>query len=293
MSAIKIRRFRPGQIFQWLSCGSRLLGLRPLEALRPAAIFSLATLLLLKIPLLGNVLFLLILPTLLASYFQLAHQTALSGDAPRASEKGTPPYLRWSRELQQALLGAWSKTENIFPLILIGAAMVVLGIVAMFLFNTVGGQAVVSQKKFFELTTMFMIQLLLAYGVAALFWAFIAGTTMWSLPTLTIRDRELGDALRWGVRGFTRNIGAVMTFMLLLAALGLLPGAITKLWLPFWSYIVQWLLLTLFAALFGFSGYCSYRLVFAEVEERAPRPVPPRPPTGTGSPGPMPGPRRL
>ncbi len=294
MSTIKIRRFQPGQIFQWLSCGLRLFLLRSPEALRPAAVFSLAAFLLLKIPVLGNVLFLLFLPTLLASYFQHAHRIALVGGAPRTIDKGAPAYVLWGRELYQALLGAWSKTENIFPLILIGGAMVILGLVAMFLFTVIGGQAVVSPYKFFDLTAMLMVQLLLAYGVIALFWAVIAGMTLWSLPMLTLRDMELDDALRWGMRGFTRNVGVMVTFVLLLAAAGLVPGAIAKLWLPFWHPIVQWLMLTLFAALFGFSGYCSYRLVFADVEERAQRPAPPGPPMGPNPPGvaPRPGPRR-
>lgn len=296
MSAMRIRRFQPGQIFQWLSCGWRLFRLRSPEALRPAAVFSLAALLLLKIPVLGNVLFLLFLPTFLASYFQQAHRVAMTGSAPPTSIKGTPAYMLWGRELQQTLLGAWSKTENIFPLILFGGALVVLGLVAMFLFNAIGGQAVVSQHEFFELTAMQMVWLLLAYGVVALLWAVIAGMTMWSLPMLTLRDMDLDDALRWGMRGFTRNVGAMVIFMLLLAAAGLLPGAIAKLWWPFWHHIVQWLLLTFFSALFGFGGYCSYRLVFADIEERTERPSPPRPmgPNPPPPPGvtPKPGPRR-
>jgi len=295
VSDIRIRRFQSGQIFQWISCGLRLLRRRPLAALRPTAVLALAILLLLKIPVLGNVIVLLLLPTLIASYLLHAHLIAHSGSAPRPGNQDTPVYLRWGRELKQALFGAWSKTENIFPLILIGIVMVVLGLLALFLFTVVGGQGVVSPYKFFDLTAKLMGQVLLAYGVVALLWAVVGGMVLWSLPMLVLRDMELGDAVHWGIRGFTRNVGAALLFVLVLATL-LLPGAVAKLWLPLGQYLVQWLMLTLSAALFGFSAYCSYRLVFADAEPAA-RPAAPRPPTGPKPPSapamaPKPGPRR-
>jgi len=280
VSEIRIRRFSPGQSLKWVSCGWRLLRRRPLEAFLPAAVFALVALLVLKIPVLGNVLLLLLLPTLVASYFLQAHLIALTGSGPRPSGRGVPVYLRWGRELRQALFGSWTKTENIFPLILVGIVMVLLGLIAMFLFTAVGGQGVVSPYKFFDLTPLLMAQVLMAYGAVALLWALVAGMVLWSLPMLVLRDMELGDALRWGMRGFTRNIGSMLVFVLLLATV-LLPGALTKPWWPIAHHVVQWLMLTITAVLFGFGAYCSYRLVFADVEERAERPAPARPPTGT------------
>jgi hypothetical protein len=123
-----------------------------------------------------------------------------------------------------------------------------------------------------------MIQVLLAYGVVSLFWAVIAGMGVWSLPLLILRDMELGDALRWSLRGFKHNAAATIVFALLFAAC-LWPGLLVQPWLPTFFHVVQWLLLAFSSALFGFSAYCSYRLVFAETESAA-RPAAPRPPMG-------------
>jgi len=258
----------------------------------PAAVTAFAILLLLAVPILGNVILLLLMPTVIASVLLHAHLLALAGNRQRAG-MGGPAVRRRLRELRQALFGAWAKVENIFPLIVVGILLVVLGLLAMFLFRIIGGQGVVSLSPFFELTPVQMGQVVMAYGAAALLWTVVAGALLWSLPLFVIRNMVLGEALSWGVRGFVRNAGAAITFGLSMAAL-LLPGAFIAQWLPLGHHIVTWLMLTLLAGLTGFGTYCSYRLVYADVEPGARSASSRSPGPGRSSPSasPKPAPRR-
>ena len=88
MSGLRIRSFRPGQVTQWLACGWRLWRRRPLEAVLPAAVFALAVLVLRAIPVLGDIVLLLLLPSVLTSYVLHVHVIALTGTAPRAIRSG-------------------------------------------------------------------------------------------------------------------------------------------------------------------------------------------------------------
>jgi hypothetical protein len=274
VSQFRIRSFQPGQLSQWLSCGWRLLRRRPLEAMRPAAAFALGLLLLRAIPVIGDVVLLLLLPSVIASYALHLHLIALTGTAPRPRRRGGPPaYRRWGRELRDALFGAWTKHENIFPLILVGLVLGALGLVIQVLFSEVAGQAAVSPYGFFELTTAQMVRLLLAYGAGAVLWIVVMTLLLWTLPLFVLRDVVLLEALGWNLRALFRN--AVIVLLLLGAlATGLVPATLLKLWSPIAHVAVQWLSLTLLAALFGCSAYCSYRLVLADAES-APRPAAP------------------
>jgi hypothetical protein len=290
VSELRIRSFRPGQVTQWLSCGWRLMRRRPLEALRPALAFATAVLLLRAIPVFGDILLLLLLPSVFVSYTLHVHLIALTGNAPRARRSGGPPaYVRWGRELRQALFGAWSKTENIFPLILIGLVLVVLGLLIHVLFNQVGGQAVVSPYGFFELSIEQMIRLPLAYAVGALLWSVAMTMLLWMLPLFVLRDMALAEAFGWSLRGLLSNVAVVLLLTLVCAA-GLVPAMFIKPFSLIGQVTALWLSLTVLAALFAFSVYCSYRLVFADAES-APRPAAPAP-GARPRPVPPPGPRR-
>jgi len=291
VGGLRIRSFRPGQVTQWFTCGWRLWRRRPLEAVLPAAVFALAVLVLRAIPVLGDIVLLMLLPSVLASYALHVHVIALTGTAPRAIRSGgAPAYQRWARELRQALFGVWSKTENIFPLILIGLVLVVFGLVIHVLFSQVAGQAAVSPYGFFELSPEQMIRLLLGYGLAALLWIGVMVLLLWTVPLFALRDMVLLDAVAWNVRAFFSNTVAVMLLLLVLAA-GLLPAMLLKPWSPIGQLVALWLSLTLLATLFGFSAYCSYRLVFA-ADAPAPRPAAPPPPPGARPHPAPPGPRR-
>ena len=77
---------------------------------------------------------------------------------------------------------------------------------------------------------------------------------------------------------FFSNAAAVLLMLLVLAA-GLVPAMLLKPWSLIGQLVALWLTLTLLAALFGFSAYCSYRLVFADAAP-TPRPAAPPPPSG-------------
>lgn len=268
MSELRIRSFNVGQALQWFSCGLRLWRRRPLEASVPAAVFALLALALRVIPVLGDVLLLLILPSVVTSYLVHVHVLAHTKAGPHPAVKktgGVPGAQRWLRELRQALLGAWNNTQNIFPLILLGLVLVVLGLAAYALFNAVGGQGAVSPYGFFELTVVQMLRLLLAYALAALFWLVVAALLLWTLPLFAIRDVALVEALGLNLRALLRSAAGVAVYLLVLAVL-LLPPAIVKPWSTLASLAVLWLSVTLLALAAGFSGYCSFRLVFAESE---------------------------
>ena len=290
MSGLRIRSFQPGQVTQWLACGWRLWRRRPpLEALLPTAVFALAVLVLRAIPVLGDIVLLMLLPSVLASYALHVHLIALTGTAPRAVRSGgAPAYERWVRELHQALFGVWSKTENIFPLILVGLVLVVFGLVIHVLFSQVAGQAAVSPYGFFELSPEQMTRLMLGYGLAALLWIGVMVLLLWTLPLFALRDMVLLDAVAWNVRAFFSNAVAVLLLLLVLAA-GLVPAMLLKPWSLIGQVVALWLSLTLLAALFVCSAYCSYRLVFAA--DTPPRPAAPPPPGARPRPTP-PGPRR-
>lgn len=268
MEGIRIRSFRAGQALQWLSCGWRLSRRRLPEAVAPAAAFVLLALTLRFIPVLGDVLLLLILPTVVTSYLIHADVLARTSGAPRARiAKGSPKLERWLRELRVALFGAWSNAQNVFPLILAGLILVIFGLIALALFTAVGGQAVVSPYGFFELTGMQMVRLLLAYAATVLFWVAVTMLLLWTLPLFAIRDIALVGALGLNLKAMLRNGAAVGVFLLLLAV-ALLPAALVRPYSAAGALLVLWLCATAAAVAFGFGGYCSFRLVFADAEPR-------------------------
>lgn len=270
MSELRIRSLTVAQAMQWFPCGLRLWRRRLREATPPAAVFALLLVALRAIPVLGDVLLLLVLPSVVTSYLIQVHVLAHTGTRyppgprPKAASARAAGEA-WLRELRQALLGAWYNTQNIFPLVLVGLLLVVVGLVAYALFNAVGGQAAVSPYPFFELTVVQMLRLLLAYAAAGLLWLAVAALLLWALPLFAIRDIALVSALGLNFKALVRNPAPVAVYLLLLAAL-LLPPALLRLFSPLAGLFAQWLGLTVLALAVGFSGYCSYRLVFAESE---------------------------
>ena len=272
VNKLRIRSFQVKQALQWLPCGLRLWRRQLLAAFIPAGLFMLAALLLRRLPVLGDVLLLLLLPTVFTSFLVQAHIVAGTGQARAPWAKNAQALAReiW-RDVRQTLFGAWSATANIFPLIVTGIVLVIVGLIAYVLLHAVGGQAVVSPYGFFELPAMQMVRLLLAYAVVALLWMLVASLLFWTLPLFALRDRVLVDALGLNLRALRNNVLPLMVYLLVFAA-GLVPLAAFRLWSPVAGFLVLWLGGTALAVLFGFSAYCSFRLVFADAES-APRPA--------------------
>lgn len=264
MREYQIRSFRPGQATLWFAGGWRLLRRRPIEVLVPAAVFSLALMLLMAIPVLGNILPLLVLPGVLASHLLQAHMIALTGNT-TSNRPGKPPLdlKRRGRDLQQSLAGAWSKPDNVLPLFVVSLALALAGAVVHVLFTTVGGQAVADSRGLATLSILRLIQLLSAYGLATLLWMLVAALLLWTLPLLALRDQALAGALTLNLRALRQNTGAVFVLLLALPA-GLLPVVLLKSFSPTASALMHWLLLTLLMPYIGCCIYCSYRLVIME-----------------------------
>jgi hypothetical protein len=270
MGGFRIRPFRARQALQWFPCGWRLWRRRPMELLAPAAVFALAAILLREIPVIGDVLLLLILPSVATSYLIQVDIIARTGVAPtRKGAKGLAALDSWLRALRQTLFGAWADGRNVFPLLLVGFVLVVLGLIALALFTAIGGQAVVSPYGFFDLGIGQMLRLLLAYGVIGLFWLVVVALLQWTVPLFAIRDLALADALWINLRALARNSAAALLYLALMAAV-FLPGAALKLWSPMASIVALWVCTVVVTVMFGVCGYCSFRLVFAEVQPSAP-----------------------
>lgn len=269
----RLRTFRAGQAVQWLACGWRLWRRRPLDASAPAAAFALAALLLRALPIIGDVLLLLVLPTVLTSYAIHVHVLAHTAAAPKAARRrGRAALDHWARQLGQALFGAWSHSPNVFPLLLLGVVLVTIGLIVYSLLSGIGGQAVVSPYGFYELSPDQMARFLLAYAVAGAIWLGAAVLLLWVLPLFAVRDVALMDAVVLNLQALARNIGAVLVFLLLPTAL-LLPAILLRPWSPFASVLALWVGVTLLMLAAGFGGYCSFRLVFADAEVAARVPV--------------------
>ncbi len=230
----------------------------------------LAALLLRRLPALGDVLLLLLLPTVFASFVAHAHFVASTKQARVLRVKNAQVLAQeiW-RDVRQMLFGAWSASANIFPLVVAGIVLVIMGLIAHALLYAVGGQAVVSPYDFFELPAVQMVRLLLAYAVVALFWVLVTLLLFWTLPLFALRDQALVDALWLNLRALRKNVLPLMVYLLVFAA-GLVPLAAFRLWSPAAGFLVLWLGGAALAALFGFSAYCSFRLVFAD-DDSAPR----------------------
>jgi len=269
---IRIRQFSAQQATQWFSCGWRLWRRQPLATTVPVAVFVSAALLLRWIPVFGDVIVLLFLPTVVASLlFHVHGLTQTSGS--RRRRKGFKP---WLMETRQALFGIWVKSENVFPLVLLGFLLVVIGLLGYALVTGVGGQAVTGPYPFQELTLAQMSRFVLAYLLVIVLWLTTAAALLWAVPLLVIRDLALFDALKLGWRGMRQNGLALLTMLLGCGAV-LVPAVPLKLVSPIASLLVWWSGTLLAALLLVFSSYCSYRLVFA-VEEMRPAPaVQPRP----------------
>jgi len=261
MQATRIRHFTARQAMQWFSCGWRMWRRQPLAATIPVAVFVPVALLLRWIPVIGDVILLLLLPSVTASLLVQAHllaHTTVRWRRPRS-------FRSWLVFLRQALFGAWGKSANVYSLILLGFALVVIGLLGYALVSAVGGQAVVSPYGFLELTLVQMGRFVLAYSLATLLWLVVAAMLLWTVPLLIIRDLALIEALRLALRGLLHNGRAVATLLLVLTAV-LLPAVPLKLWSPLAALLAWWLATTLASLLLVFSDYCSFRLVFAVAE---------------------------
>jgi hypothetical protein len=268
MQNYRIRPFTAGQATQWVSSGWRLWRRRPLAVTGPVAVFVLFSMLLRLIPVIGDVVLLLLLPSVMASYLIEIH--ILAQTAGGRSGRGKITLERYLADLQRVLFGAWNKPENIFPLVVIGFVLVVIGLVAYALLAAVGGQVVVSPYGFFELTPSQMGRLLLAYGLVVLLWLAIAAVLLWTLPLFAIHDVPLVAAFGQGLRGLRHNGAAVAVLMPGLAAV-LLPAAMLKLWSPLAGVVATWLFATAASMLMMFTAYCSFRLVFAPAGAARPK----------------------
>lgn len=273
---IRIRTLTVTQGLQWFTCGLRFWSKRPIEGTVPVAVFMLVAGLLRLIPVIGDVLLLLVLPTVAASYLIQVHGLASANGARRgAPGDARARFERQVKGIRMALLGAWSKPENIFPLALIGFVLVLLGVITYAFYTLVGGQGVVSPLGFYELTAMQMVRVVLAHALASLIWLMIASLLFWTLPLFTIRDVPLFNALRLNLQALRRNVQPLAVYLLILAS-GFLPAALLSIESRLAGYFLLWLSGTVLVCLFGFSAYCSFRLVFAEQEPspRAPGPTP-------------------
>lgn len=260
----RIRSLTIAQGIQWLSCGLRFWSKRPLDGTLPVAAFMLVAGLLRLLPVFGDVFLLLLLPTIMASYLHHVHGIAVAGGSPHA--KSGDVRVRFEHGLQgirTALFGAWSKQENIFPLALLGFVLVLVGVITYAIYTLVGGQGVVSPLGFYELTTTQMLRVMVAHAVASLIWLLVASLLFWTLPLFTIRDVALLSALRLNLQALRRNVRPLAVYLVILAC-GFLPAAILSIESRLAGYLLLWLSGTAIVCLFGFSAYCSFRLVFAE-----------------------------
>lgn len=260
----RIRTLTITQGIQWLSCGLRFWSKRPVEGTAPVAVFMLVAGLLRLLPVVGDVLLLLVLPTTAASYFIHVHGLAAAKISPRRAS-GTVR-VRFERGLQAiriALFGAWYRSDNIFPLALIGFVLVLVAVVTYAIYTLVGGQGVVSPLGFYELTATQMLRVMLAHVAASLIWLMVTGLLFWALPLFTVRDMALFSALRLNLRALRHNVKPLAVYLVILAS-GFLPAAILGIESRLAGYLLLWLSGTVIVCLFGFSAYCSFRLVFAE-----------------------------
>ena len=273
VSTLRIRSFQIEQALQWLPCGLRLWRRQMLATFISAVVFMFVALLLRRLPALGDVLLLLLLPTVFTSFVAQAHRIAGTKPARASRPKNTQQLAQeiW-RDVRQTLFGAWSDSANVFPLIVAGIVLVILGLIAHALLYAVGGQAVVSPYDFFDLPAMQMVRLPVAYATVALFWILVALLLFWTLPLFVLRDQSLVDALWLNLRALRNNVVPLMVYLLVFAA-GLAPLTMFKLWSPVAGFLALWSGGAVLAALFGFSAYCSFRLVFAEDADSEPRPA--------------------
>jgi len=260
MQNYRIRPFTATQATQWVASGWRMWRRRPLAATGPVAAFVLFALLLRLIPVIGDVVLLLLVPSVLASYLIEIHiLTQTAGSRPG---RRRITFAQWLNNLQRVLFGAWDKPENIFPLALIGFVLVVIGLIGYALLSGVGGQVVDSPYGFFEFTPPQMAQFLLAYGIVVLLWLGASAVLWWTVPLFAIHDVPLVEALALGWRGLRHNAAAAAVLLPGLTAV-LLPGVMLKLWSPLAGGVALWVCATLASMLMAFSAYCSFRLVFA------------------------------
>lgn len=260
----RIRSLTILQGVQWLSCGLRFWSKRLIDGTLPVAVFVLVAGLLRLLPVIGDVLLLLILPSVTASY--LIHVYGLAATTSSRGSKISSARGRFEQGLQgirKALFGAWSKPENIFPLVLIGFVLVLVGVVTYAIYTLVGGQGVVSPLGFYELTGTQMLRVVIAHAVASLIWLMIASLLFWTLPLFTIRDVALFSALRLNLQALKHNAKPLAIYLVILAS-GFLPAAILGIESRLAGNFLLWLSGTVIVCLFGFSAYCSFRLVFAE-----------------------------
>jgi len=261
---------------QWFSCGWRMWRRQPLAATVPLVVFVSVALLLRWIPVFGDVILMLLLPSVAASVLVHVHVLAQTTGHRRSPRT----FKSWLTFLRQALFGAWGKAANVYSLILLGFVLVVIGLLGHALVSAVGGQAVVSPYPFLELAPVQMMRFVLGYVLVTVLWLMVSAMLLWTLPLLIIRDLVLSEALLLALRGWRHNGAAVMSLLLVSTAF-LVPAVLLKLWSPPAAILAWWLGSALAAMLLVFSDYCSFRLVFAVAEGKPAaavqsRPAPPR-----------------
>jgi hypothetical protein len=214
---MKLKTVRPGQGLMWLRAGLKVFGRQPLGFSALFAMFGLALVVLLQIPLAGSIVALALMPWLNLA-FLLGTRDALAGRTPRPS----------------LLLEPWRNKPLRMRLLQVGAAYAIGTVVVVLLAHLLDGgrfaeavMAVTDEQSTPEaaladgdLVWAVMLRFALLAALSLLFW-HVPGLIAWG-------DLPLGKAMFASALACWRSMGALTVFSLGWAALLMLAVSLLQ-----------------------------------------------------------------
>lgn len=258
-----VRRFDIKKTLKWWSSGWRFFKRNPVVWTAAAFVFVLFTLTVGQIPILGEIIVLGVTPIVYASAMMLIAQLT----APAASAGEQAARLREAKKkntgqlIGDALIGAVKVRENIVPLLVFSAFLMVIGVVGQIISHLIAGPVLPVLSGLLDIGSASIPRVLGAKLTLLAIHILMALVLFYSIPFLVVDNRILPRALKWGIRGALANAPSLAVLMLTFIA----PLIIVSLIFPvsdIRGFAATLVIGTGLAAVFVNSCYCGFKLTF-------------------------------
>lgn len=258
---MEVRRFKPKQAVQFIPCGWRLWKKNLMTWWLIALVLSAATMLLVQIEVVGEVVTLFMLPLVWTGSLLVADRLNNPEVAKAWRQTHNVKSLKALRLhcMKDMVIGGFAREHRIIELVGMAMSMIVFGIVMKILMGIVGGSGLRATGHFWQLSMDQFIGVLAAYGILYLVLYFMLMAFFYGIPLFIIRDEDLIPSLKDGLAASLKNFIPITTY--LLAFFGPLILLIAFSGLAKFAFFIIFIFAgSILWPLFINSQYCAYRL---------------------------------
>ncbi len=252
---MQVRRQQLNHVSQCVQCGWRFGKKNILPWMLAAMLFMVLALLLFRIPIIGKLLLLFVIPIAYASGLLVISQFA------KGKHKLNKTFKDNVSLALTILAGIVTRGEKVIPIIFLGAAMLLMGLLLEILGHLLGGTSFFSATVMVDAGLVGGLRLLGIETLLLVFYFFIAVAAFYAIPLTLFEDMTLVDALIMSFKAWLKN-GYPFSIHIIMYAL---PFIVFNILLPatdIAGFIVLLILGILLLPLFMHSTYCSYNLMY-------------------------------